>query len=81
MELDGYGISSIGQHSGCELEFGMMVCCFDAEYVSLLNVLHALNFFPSINTLEIHRTLDCKFHIVCVICDFLLNEMCYLWGI
>ena len=50
MELDGYGISNIRQQSGFELKIGMMVCFFDAEYVSRLNVLHGLNFFPSTNT-------------------------------
>ena len=76
MELDGYGISSIRQQSGCEFKIGMMVCCFDAEYVSLLNVLHGMNFFPSTCILEMHHCLVGKFHIACVICDFLLNEMC-----
>ena len=50
LELDRYGISSIRQQSGCEFKIGMMVYCFDAEYVSLLNVLHGMNFFPSTNT-------------------------------
>ena len=44
------GISSIRQQSGCEFKIGMMVCCFDAEYVCLFNVLHGMNFFPSTNT-------------------------------
>ena len=50
LESDEYGISSIRQQSGCKFKIGMMVCCFDAEYVSLLNVLHGMNFFPSTNT-------------------------------
>ena len=82
LELDGYDVSSIKRQSGCEYKIGMMVCCFDAEYISLLNVLcmYEMNFFPSTPTLscilEIHRSLACKFHIVCVICNFHLNEMC-----
>ena len=43
-------MSSIRQHSGCEFKIGMMVCCFDAEYVCLFNVLYEMNFFPSTNT-------------------------------
>ena len=52
LELDGCGISCIRQQGGCEFKIGMMVCCFDDEYVSLLliNVLHGINFFPSTNT-------------------------------
>ena len=30
-----YIVSSIRQQSGCEFKIGMMVCCVDAEYVSL----------------------------------------------
>ena len=52
LESDGYDLSSLTcrQQSGCEFKIGMMVCCFDAEYVSDLNVLHGMNFFPSTNT-------------------------------
>ena len=55
LELDGYGIhvhvSSIRLQSSFEFKIGMMLCCFDAEYVCLLNVLHGMNFFPSSNAL------------------------------
>ena len=50
VESDGYGGNSIRKQSGCEFKIAMMVCCFDAEYVSLLNLLHGMHFFPSTNT-------------------------------
>ena len=51
-ELDDYLLTVVLLVLGIKVavKISMMVCYFDAEYVSFLNVLHGMNFFPSTNT-------------------------------